>query len=280
MHDTRPFKAPRRVDASRSLFPVFTCISHYARTHARPRPRPHGTGPALIPIRNTAPATAATNAEHTCLPAYVPSPAGPEVRFDICAAPPARLPPTPRDSPLRPALTSPGRPSTTKHTTTHFLDLSVRLGRAACMHTCLHACAAPRAGRKRRITPARVRNGGGRKARDDEMGTRAFAHAEQTNRRQRREATMRLLVYSTPCALMYVLYVVWETESFFSSLPFLSCCPALPARSGSETGCCCCCGGGGFLRPTYIRRMANEHMHKHKHRTDTAPDLLDSATRT
>jgi hypothetical protein len=33
MHDTRPFKAPIRIDASRSLFPVFTCISHHARTH-------------------------------------------------------------------------------------------------------------------------------------------------------------------------------------------------------------------------------------------------------
>jgi hypothetical protein len=188
-------------------------------------------------------------------------------------------PPTPRDPPLRPALTSPGRPSTTKHTTTHFLDLSVRLGRAACMHTCLHACAAPRAGRNRRITPARVRNGGGRKARDDEMETRAFAHAEQTNRRQRREATMRLLVYSTPCAAMYVLYVVWETESFFSSLPFLSCCPALPTRSGSETGCCCCCYGGGGRFLGYVAWQTSSK-HTHEHRTDTAPDPLDSAART
>jgi hypothetical protein len=136
-------------------------------------------------------------------------------------------PPSPRDLPLRPALTSPGRPSTTKHTTTHFLDLPVRLGRAACMHTCLHACAAPRAGRKRRITPARVRNGGGRKARDDEMETRAFAHAEQTNRRQRREATMRLLVYSTPCAPMYVC-LVCSLGRKASFLPSLSCRVALP----------------------------------------------------
>jgi hypothetical protein len=134
-------------------------------------------------------------------------------------------PPTPRDPPLRPALTSSGCPSTTKHTTTHFLDVSVRLGRAACMHTCLHACAAPRAGRKRRITPARVRNGGGRKARDDEMETRAFAHAEQTNRRQRREATMRLLVYSTPCAHVCLVCSLGRKVSF---LPSLSCRAALP----------------------------------------------------
>jgi hypothetical protein len=187
----------------------------------------HGSRADPDPQHSPTPATAATNAEHTCLPAYVPSPAGPEVRFDACAAPPARLPPTPRDSPLRPALTSPGRPSTTKHTTTHFLDVSVRLGRAACMHTCLHACAAPRAGRKRRITPARVRNGGGRKARDDEMETRAFAHAEQTNRRQRREATMRLLVYSTPCAPMYVC-LVCSLGRKASFLPSLSCRVALP----------------------------------------------------
>jgi hypothetical protein len=179
-------------------------------------------------------------------------------------------PPSPRDLPLRPALTSPGRPSTTKHTTTHFLDLPVRLGRAACMHTCLHACAAPRAGRKRRITPARVRNGGRamamakrcaacatttssngasgrtgrRKARDDEMGTRTFAHAERTNRRQRREVTVRLLVYSTPCASTYVCVVCSLGDGklfFFPPFPVV-----LPCRPGSETGhCCCCCGGGG-----------------------------------
>jgi hypothetical protein len=223
----------------------------------------------------------------------VPSPAGPEVRFDACAAPPARLSLTPRDLPLRPALTSPGRLSTTKHTTTHFLDLSVHLDRAVCMHVCLHACAAPRAGRKRRITPARVRNGswamamakrsdvlralrqyrrtgraGGRKARDDETTTAARDHGEIIG-----------LFDSVRAHVCMCCMQFGRRKGFFFFPPFPVVLPFLP---GSETGYCC--GGGGDPVPwANVRTSHGKRAQAHTHAHAQAQPLihpLHSATRT